>query len=1018
MKKTLLLSTAVLMAATTATAQGSAHDAESTQVFMEAQHAAALAERPIAPAFLTPGAEVATHRQRQAQAEQASRRLQAQVARDEAQARAAQASSQMMRRPVATAPSLAPSTAHNVRPDGVAPRTDLSALRTRTMSPSASNLVKIAGTALDASPRLALAQVDTLLCTSYDWVSPDGSGYNIAYVNYDEYGRRSYIYNRWNGSQIYTYGTDDKGRWTWRYVQTDADNSGTWLPESYQERTIVDDKVTSITFSVAFTVDGETKLYRSRYYELEYGHDVDVYVSGINNQLANAGVTYMAGYNTDGTISYEQRWQWVEGMGSYVTTYYADNSSVQEAEIFDNHITTVYYYKNGDEMMPSWGSITYFGDCLGSIYIQYDGNGEIMGYSGAYDEYSTDADGYTVRITYYGEDFKEGVAVPRYKDVYSPDYANNVGYDQPFDKHLTSYTYDADAGEWVFTRSSVETCRPLDNGTVEVGTVETYSDGSTYSNTSIYIAERVVSKYGYEYWNLSRITYAADNSYTITRSYNDYEGTFGWTYEYYSAEGVLLRTIRQHYAPGNHVSLPSFYVQEAGSDQWLPLADYTTPTQTYSGGTTYTVYRMLDDGRVASYATYTTSPELNGGAEFMSWETTYTYGDNGDYSITSYSVYDDADLSKMTLVEKIQLTTLSDGTQSYSALQYSTAVLGEVVYSNREDVKDYVLKVYNYVDGEWIHVYTTCKNDYYTTDDGVSVSIMRTLSDDQTTALLYQRYESKNQTTVNADGTEKYEYIQVAYSWDTDQGDWRGDYRYEYTHYWTNDYAIRSSYELNPIYAYDDEYMAVVANEASDPNYYFERPYVWNNDTWQWDKGSYWVDGTVGIDGGVLTVATSTHYAYGTSISDYEETSKRTRDSELREATWEYESVTQWTDGDQTEYYSGHYSYDYTYNEQCGLLERSQYKKYDADGTVSDGGCYLYTYTPFTIHTMGIGEALADRETLTVAGRMATAPGCRIDVYNAAGMLVASGRDSLKLPAAPGVYIVKAGTATRKVALR
>ena len=56
---------------------------------------------------------------------------------------------------------------------------------------------------------------------------------------------------------------------------------------------------------------------------------------------------------------------------------------------------------------------------------------------------------------------------------------------------------------------------------------------------------------------------------------------------------------------------------------------------------------------------------------------------------------------------------------------------------------------------------------------------------------------------------------------------------------------------------------------------------------------------------------------------------------------------------------------------------------------------------------------------ITVSGREIVSEGNMIEVYNVSGILVASGRDNVSLDAvAQGVYVVRAGSAVKKIAIR
>lgn len=984
MKKILLLSAMSLMATATLCAQGAA--------------ATRSGDRATAPAYLTPGAEQAID---QLNAVNNKAALQMQSLQDARNARAAKAK------------ALAGQAAAARRPAGVKPAA--------AVAPD--NIVRVAGTALDASPRFAIAQRDTVLVTSYDYIAGDQTE-TRATVEYDQFGYRTMLTEGDNLTR-YTYTVDAQGRWTSRTLESSVKGSDTWEPVSKQERTIEGDFVTTITtYGINYAYDGSGNycptLFKQTFYEFEYRKDQASYVyDGSEIAIADAAMTHVVEYDPEGTTVMEMRYTWVEQLGYYVTTYSLSDWSKVESEFGSDYITVITYYKNYSDDTWYKGSAQKYllGKIVGTIFINYKTTGEIEYAWGYGDETYTNEDGDIVRIS-YDYDSATDTMNQQSKYVYSPNYDAPYEYDRDFAWWYASYSYVG--GEWTLDYANQFSFKLLGNG---LGQVTQTQESSYYSYTQTYtvMPEKVYNEYaelGY-YWELYYATVNDDNSYIVTKGYNGDDG-YGYTYLYYSANGTLLREIRQLELPTGGYS---FMVREAGSDQWSMLDEWTVTEQ--EDGLTYrTVYRTGADGRPASSTTYVAIPGINDGNEFKFSEVIYTYKDNGDYLIETYEVYNPLDVTKMTLTLKEELTTLDDGTKQYTSLEYADDGTGTVEYGSRRTVKDYVVSYYSLdtTTGQWSLSYSYCEDETYITDDGTEVTISRSLSDDGTTVSLDYKSETRRVETTLPGGIFNSKYYSSRYSWDAGRNDWRGTDRYE-TDSYECDFTYDDASNFDPISAYDDEY--IIAPAAN--NYYTNGFYESASNSWSWDETAWaWVlDGemrtvNVALDGQTITVATTTHREYDTAdFVDLSETTSYTRDSQGRLAAHEVLATATSTTGGQQIKTFEHYRYNYSYNEECGLLAEKNVAYLDENGQTTSSETYRYNYTRFTVQPAAVDESLADAaDALTIVGGEAVAPGQAISVYTTGGILVATAADRVALPTAAGVYVVKAAGAAVKVAVR
>ena len=99
------------------------------------------------------------------------------------------------------------------------------------------------------------------------------------------------------------------------------------------------------------------------------------------------------------------------------------------------------------------------------------------------------------------------------------------------------------------------------------------------------------------------------------------------------------------------------------------------------------------------------------------------------------------------------------------------------------------------------------------------------------------------------------------------------------------------------------------------------------------------------------------------------------------------------------------------------MLEEHKYVDYDEAGEPKSTRIFRYTYTPMSIEVSAI-EDIANDSNLSVNGLEISCPGQLIRIYAINGILISATADNATLPSAPGVYIVKAANAVRKIAIR
>lgn len=872
---------------------------------------------------------------------------------------------------------------------------------------------RISGTILDATPR-ASATKDTVLVTSYDYIRSYGEAENKATVEYDKYGMRTMLKESSGSNTRYTYTYDDDCRWVSRVVETNQ--YGNWKVQSKQERTIANGLVNSVTF---YEIDGSVYdepqlIYKRRYCELEYRSGITS--GGLDDigNVVNAAVTKDMYYDKNGEVTSETHRAWFEPAGEYLVSYYLSPGDIKSTTTFDGDhaVTSVYTYKD-NEFIKENGRISYYGSKNGEIYIYYNDDGTVSDTSGfVYEGFrTTENDSVSISYTY-----ADGKLAPESKKVWSADALAELDYSHDFRNAVTQYSYEN--GDWVQYYYYCTSHHLLSNGLSEI-TAEYITEYGNSKRTITVKMEKTVDADGYARWVESAVKMNDDGSYVATR---EEDNSRGYVYSYYAADGTLQKTIRQTYSEDVNNELV-FMVQLAGETEWKYLEEFTN-VESDGSQSIRTVYKTNPNGTPHSITEYATSPRYNGGNEFKNCETIYTYKDNGDYEAKTHEVMSPSTIGSMKLSESVEKVTLADGSRQFTELEYDENG-NETIYSGNREVyqTDGLIKYYTYKrkTAEWQFDHAYCGDLQYTTDDGVEVSILRRVSDDQMSVV--NEHMSEHKEVRNDEGNATYE-MSASYDWDADKGKWIGENKYELIYmYYT--FEIYDPDEFNPINTYDDEYMLVVPDE----NYRdwehveeFSVSYRWDEPTDSWKAEANAQTCKAEVNGNTLTYTKTETEDNDWEFKTKTETTVTERDEMWRVVKIEHkneEHKQPKEDGREPEDEFTHYITSYTYNPDCGMLAETKEEDYDINGILEDSSIYRYTYSNFAIEVSGITDVAADAtDVITVNGLGIHAAGQNITVYDVNGRVLITGTGSVELPAAIGVYIVKAGTAVRKIAVK
>ena len=867
-------------------------------------------------------------------------------------------------------------------------------------APQSAKKVRIAGTALDLSVKEA-ATIDTVLVTSFDNITygPNGEADKRNYhtIEYDKYGYRT-LMKSYSDIIRYTYNCDEKGRWLSRTIERQDIGDDDWRFISKEERTLENGHVKSIAF---YAYDDENnRPYIEHYSEFAYLPGEDTYSGSI--YLADAVITKEVYYSPDGSVRSEERYTWFENAGKYYLTYSWNEYSRLESVISDNMFVATRYDRNGvDEpefisRIETW----VFGKIEGAKYTTYFENGEVA------DSYSTMAENYfengdSISIRY---DYVDGNFIPQNKEVYSPDFlVEEIDYSKDFNRAKKNYSYED--GQWVLSRESALVNHVLPNGICQLTQIE-----GQYRQTAYYKAMKGVNDY--YGWTLFPAIVNDDNSYVVL-----FEDSDEYRYEQYSADGVLQQTIKQVNSQTLYEGV-SFFVKAAGETEWKPLDEYTRVEE--EGGVTFrTVYKTNANGLPQSITEYMTSSRYTTGQEFKSGEYLYSYGANDDFTIEIYEVLSPADISKMYLSEKRERKTLADGSIEYTNWYYYDNGNGKVEDADRNVIKDHVITYYTYSAKKdtWTKTSTSVENEEYVTDNGVTVRITRRLSDDETYAINVSKYEEAFSET---DDVEY--HMSANYDWNEADNCWVGNYKDEDKRY-NYFFPISDAHSIDPISAYNDEYL-IVSEDIYEPSYgeiqqSAHTSYEWDANKNDW-KVSRSADFEYHINGRQLkTVCKETETWNGeTKVKTTTETIEC--DSEYRKTLEDVivEETTYPADEEPRRDYS-HSKSVFTYNDVNGLIEDIRTTSYTENGEVVNDMANHYTYSKFNIIAAGIEDITADSDNaISINGNAAIADGQWITVYNINGALVASGYSKVDMPQAKGIYLIKAGAATRKAIVR
>ena len=873
--------------------------------------------------------------------------------------------------------------------------------------------MKVSGTALDAKPLTEMK--DTVLVTSYDYIYLGDNVRNEATVEYDGHGLRKTLKER-DLTTRYAYTLDNSCRWLSRLVETKWDDKANWSFKSREERTIENDFVTSVTLyrqADAYDESTEEEYYtgiKSSYYELEYRTGSSSHIE--NNRIANAAIVKCVEYDNRGNVEREVRRVWYEPAGEYIDVYMRDNYNMSEAVVDgDKVIYTYYSLADGSTPVKVQERIQSYGRIHGSVETYYDENGNVTEMSGSGLETWREASGDSIAVYYV---YADGQFVPESKSVYSADYFVPEDYTRDFSRNMQMFNYSN--GEWVAGQSYSYTHHLLPNGLSEISDVI-----NGYERSVTAKMEYSVDEYGNEQWKSLPAKVNADGSYVTTEEVSN--GSY-YLYCYYSAAGDLQKSIKQTFnADVNNEMV--FFVMMPGDTDWSVLGEYTT-TETQSGMQLRSVFKTNPDGTPCSITEYVTSSKYNNGQEFKSLETVYTYSGNGDYSAKTYEVYSQSDVTKMALSESVEMITLADGTKQLTELEYDDNGKGTVESGYRTETKAGMYRSYTYKTktGVWDLTGAYCQDDNYTTEDGIEVYISYRMSDDQTAAVPERKTEHKE--VLNDENNYTY-VMNASYLWDENAGKWVGESKDEENYCYYTFEAFEAN-EFDPLEAYNDEYMLLVKETYYGDDYRWDHTesygtrYEWDSDTDSWKPG----DGemrtfSADVAGNKLTTTEIIKSNDWGEVKTETKTEITERDDDMRVVMKESESVEEIVrEGEsQPEVHKRHSVVYYTYNDKNGLLAETRDVDYEDNGDIASQIIYRYTYTDFTIEVSGIEDAAVEVENpLQIDGRTVSAPGQTIYVYTVGGQVIASGANSVELPEATGMYIVKAGSAVSKVTVR
>lgn len=873
--------------------------------------------------------------------------------------------------------------------------------------------VRTNGTALDVTPKNVIT-IDTALVVSYDYYYNDmwenRTEENKAKIEYDKYGRRSLL-TQGNDSTRYAYTVDENTLWLSRVVEhKEADG---WFPVSKEERTIENNLVKSITiYKVAgddfYTLD----FCKDKYYEFEYGHSDYTHVYENGKYIRNAAITREISFSEQGDTIEDRKYTWVNYADSYLCTYYFSGTNKSESRIYDDRVVTTSYYRpysheTGEylsDFIKNSETTVFYGKKHGRLEIIFNEDGTESNTNGYLVEGWREASGDSIMVSYK---YTDSEFVPSVKYIYSADYFKPKDYTKDFYESYSEYIYND--GKWMEHDSYSLKHTLLPNRLSEL--TQTY--GSSTTSTTVKM-EKIIDDDS-ERWESYAAIVNEDGSYSVVKEGNDSD----YIYSYYSAEGSLLKTIwqKEFRNPDGTV----FLIQLPGETTWNPLEEHTN-TISAAGITQRTVYKTNSDGTPQSVTEYTTHPSYNGGKEFKTLETFYTYKPNGDFTAETYETYTPSDITKLAISEKSERLTLEDGTIQITELEYDENGKGQIYSGRRTEFKDYLTKEYTYVrrSDTWAMTNAYVEEEIYTTENGVEVKITRRLSDDNN----YAVYETKSEEihTYDADGNDLY-YMNARYNWDSDNNKWIGIEKYDCQYFHFIFDCQEQEHIFDPIAAYNDEYMLVIENEPYNYPEFSDskgRYYYWDN------ENNIWIPDNMEtldykLDGNTLTKIRTNHEENEWGITDSSAITKKTRDSFSRIS--EIEEIEEQTrvpnPGEEAEHSFSRRVTSYTYNETNGLLSEKKEVSFDEDGKEIWSNIYHYTYSTFNIETSEITDIVKDDNSgIIIDGLNVSAAGEIISVFNIKGQLISRESEATTLPSVPGIYIIKAGNCTHKIAIR
>ena len=781
--------------------------------------------------------------------------------------------------------------------------------------------------------------------------------------------------------------------------------SGTWIGSHKNEYKYVltksfGDKYPACTLSYLkyYTWDS-TKSDWSLYNEKKYGYDE----YGFN--------TLTEVYVSD-TIS--QRWV-------YKYSHYVQYDNKSDSSLISNQVYEGYFSVKDGFFSPTYTEEYFYNENYQQTRYYYLANYNnkkgTWGYGYRYD-HDYDSDGNTILYEYYSWNADKGKWVGNSREVSAYDeYGDRCKYESFYGNEN-----DDDTFSWI-PSSSEETKKDASGNIISSVRYSSWDDESS----------------SYQSGSRQEWTYNADGKVTDTENYylsdGNWVGNYKETYDYD--------------ANGNVVQHSFFYYN---NDEW-GLYQRTAYTYTESGELkdTYESYfysgvetprnkqvAQISDGRITGYIDSTYNTWNDTWAPSSKIE--YTFGTDGKTTSVLYtwdSYYESwQNSSKEVFIndEENRPQFKESYNWSYSDSIWVGDNKEEFAYGADGKIIMYAYYTWNQSDTVWTGSYKY--EEAY---------------DDQNHQVLYAYYSWDDYKNDWYGSSSKYEYAYDAsgnqiyyatYSWDYDNWTWKGERRWDYEYDAEGNNIMTTSYEstdslgnwigtskngyyykdgtnYNESYTWDyerNDWRGDYKSEYSfSDNSYIRKEYEWDEESWQW-IGDYWNEQYY-YDNYNLRIT----YSWDTDKNDWVGQDKEMNEFEDTASSSMISTTDYIWDDDNSVWIPESRNSSTTYYRSDDNIDYELFGQeiYDPVNSrwITD---YYLRYTYLYTGTNSVEGIKANMDITVSEGSIIVnaSKDANINIVSSAGTLIASGKGSVSVTTAPGVYIITVDGKTTKIMVR